>query len=127
MPWFISAAGGAPAARLVMVGQGTTIALTVLTFLWLPIIETSDKGLYLVAQAAMTHLAPPVVAIFLLGLFWRRANAQGATTGFIAGGALGIIRWIVTLFSQNLCEKNVVEGPTGKLQVKEPYVLSIYG
>lgn len=68
----------------------------------------------------MTHLAPPVVAIFILGLFWRRANAQGATAGFISGAVLGVIRWTVTLFSENLCEKTVVESTTGKIQVRIP-------
>ena len=37
-------------------------------------------------------ISPPVVAVFLLGLFWKRSNATGAFTGLIGG-------FIFTLFT----------------------------
>jgi SSS family solute:Na+ symporter len=35
-------------------------------------------------------ISPPVVAIFLLGLFWKRANADGAFAALMAGLAIAI-------------------------------------
>ena len=36
------------------------------------------------------YLAPPITAVFLLGLFWKRVNSRGALTGLIAGFILGM-------------------------------------
>ena len=46
-------------------------------------------GLYKYLQSVQGYLAPPITAVFLLGLFCKRINAKGAvaglTVGFIAG------------------------------------------
>ena len=46
---------------------------------------------------------PPVMALYLVGLFWRRANAAGATaciaTGVVAGIALFMAVQVLDLFS----------------------------
>ena len=36
-------------------------------------------------QELLSFVVPPVVAVFVLGLFWKRANAHGAFAGLIAG------------------------------------------
>ncbi|GMH41065.1 hypothetical protein BSKO_08975 [Bryopsis sp. KO-2023] len=108
--------GDAPPHKLVLVGRGTTVALTLVTFLWLPMIDNSSRGLYLVAQNAMTHLAPALVSIFLLALFWRRANGEGAFSGFVLGSLLGIMRWIFTLVTETECDALVKSGPQGQIQ-----------
>jgi solute:Na+ symporter, SSS family len=36
-------------------------------------------------------MAPPIVAAFMLGIFWKRINGKGAFIGLMAGLLLGII------------------------------------
>ena len=36
----------------------------------------------------------PVVAVFVLGRFWRRANGAGALAGLLVGIPLGIVGWV---------------------------------
>ena len=41
-------------------------------------------------QQFLSYLTPPVIAVFLCGLFWKRATATGAFVGLIAGFAISI-------------------------------------
>lgn len=80
-------------ARLVGVGRFATGVVVVLGILWIPIMPAiSQGGLYQYLQSVQSYLAPPITAVFLLGLFSRRINAQGALTGLLAGFALGMFK-----------------------------------
>jgi SSS family solute:Na+ symporter len=47
-------------------------------------------------QGVLALISPPVVAIFLLGLFWKRANADGAFAALM----VGLVIALVTVASQ---------------------------
>jgi SSS family solute:Na+ symporter len=38
------------------------------------------------------YLAPPITAVFFLGLFWKRINSFGATWGLVCGFILGMMK-----------------------------------
>jgi SSS family solute:Na+ symporter len=83
-------------ARLVGVGRFATGVVVVLGILWIPIMPAiSQGGLYQYLQSVQGYLAPPITAVFLLGLFSRRINSQGALTGLLAGFALGMFKLAV--------------------------------
>ena len=42
-------------------------------------------------------MAPPIVAAFILGIFWKRINAKGAFSGLMAGIALGLVNIFYTV------------------------------
>lgn len=87
---------GATQARLVFVGRVATSIVVVLGILWIPIMPAISKGgLYQYLQSVQSYLAPPITAVFLLGLFSRRINAQGAFVGLLAGFALGMFKLVV--------------------------------
>jgi SSS family solute:Na+ symporter len=50
-----------------------------------------SSGLYTYIQNVQSDFAPPIAAVFLVGVLWSRANAAGALaallTGFVVGGA----------------------------------------
>ncbi|MHC4554828.1 MAG: sodium:solute symporter [Planctomycetota bacterium] len=79
-------------AMLVHIGRLATGVIVVLGLIWIPIMPLiADGGLYKYLQSVQGYLAPPITAVFLLGLFFKRINAKGAvaglTVGFIAGMA----------------------------------------
>ena len=77
--------------RLVFVGRTTTVVMTALGLLWLPIMKSiAGGGLYQYIQSVQSFLAPPIVAVFLTGLFWKRMNLRGAVWGLGLGFALGM-------------------------------------
>ncbi|KAM6249957.1 sodium/mannose cotransporter SLC5A10 [Porphyrio hochstetteri] len=84
---------GAGERELLLVGRVVTVVLVALSVVWIPILQSSSGGqLYVYIQAVTSYLAPPVTAVFILAVFWPRANEQGAFWGLMAGLALGLAR-----------------------------------
>ncbi len=77
----------------VRVGRLATAAVVLLGMLWIPVMKlVSSGGLYLYLQSVQGYIAPPITAVFLLGLFCRRINAAGAVSGLVGGFALGMFK-----------------------------------
>jgi SSS family solute:Na+ symporter len=74
---------------LVRAGQIATVFFMLITVAWAPQIANFES-LMNYMQGVLALISPPVVAIFLLGLFWRRANADGAFAALMAGLAIAI-------------------------------------
>ncbi|XP_050762313.1 sodium/glucose cotransporter 5 isoform X3 [Gymnogyps californianus] len=84
---------GAGERELLLVGRVVTVVLVALSVVWIPILQSSSGGqLYVYIQAVTSYLAPPVTAVFVLAVFWPRANEQGAFWGLMVGLALGLAR-----------------------------------
>lgn len=75
--------------RLVRTGQIATLVLVVLASLWAPQIEKFGS-LFKYLQLVLSYICPPVVAVFILGLFWRRMNSVGSITALLSGFAMAI-------------------------------------
>ncbi|HEX9188858.1 MAG TPA: Na+/glucose cotransporter, partial [Vicinamibacteria bacterium] len=85
--------------HLLNVGRVATAVVVVLGMVWIPVMQkVSGGGLYQYLQNVQGYLAPPITAVFLLGLFWRRINATGATWGLGAGFVLGMIKLTLQTF-----------------------------
>jgi SSS family solute:Na+ symporter len=80
--------------ELVHTGRLATIACVALGLAWIPVIRGAH-GLYGYLQAVQGYLAPPIFVVFFVGVFWRRANAQGCFWSLIAGFALGGLRMLI--------------------------------
>jgi SSS family solute:Na+ symporter len=79
--------------HLVGVGRFATTIIVLLGMAWIPVMyKVAGGGLYQYLQSVQGYLAPPITAVFLLGLFWKRINAQGAMWGLIVGFVLGMIK-----------------------------------
>jgi len=86
--------------HLVFVGRMTTVVMTALGLLWLPIMKAiSTGGLYQYLQSVQSFLAPPIVAVFVTGLVWKRTNLRGAVWGL----SLGFILAMTKLTLNTLC------------------------
>jgi SSS family solute:Na+ symporter len=88
--------------RLVFVGRVATGVVVVSGILWIPFMKYISGELYHYLQSVQSYLAPPIAAVFLLGIFWKRINARGANAGLIGGFALGILRLIAELSKKHL-------------------------
>ena len=83
--------------ELVWVGRVATALLTLAGLAWLPFIENISSTLYTYLQSVQSYIAPPIAAVFILGLAWRRINAAGALTTLLAGFVIGAARLILEL------------------------------
>ncbi len=81
-------------AALVRIGRLATLTFAVLAVLWAPQIGRFGS-LWQYLQAVLAYAAPPIVALYVVGVFWPRANGAGATaaivTGLVAGVALFVL------------------------------------
>lgn len=68
----------------VRVGKITAVVALIISVAWAPFIQEFDS-LIAYYQEIVSYLAPPVVATFFMGLFWKRSNATGAFTGLMSG------------------------------------------
>jgi SSS family solute:Na+ symporter len=75
--------------NLVRVGQGITLLLVIAAALWAPQIE-SFPSIFEYLQLVLSFISPPVVAAFMLGLFWKRANGHGAFVSLITGFIIAV-------------------------------------
>ncbi|MCY4016474.1 MAG: sodium:solute symporter [Gammaproteobacteria bacterium] len=83
----------APQRQIVRVGRYATGVVIVLGLIWIPIMPAvSEGGLYQYLQNVQSYLAPPITAVFLLGIFNQRVNARGAAWGMGLGFALGMAK-----------------------------------
>jgi SSS family solute:Na+ symporter len=75
---------GLTSQQLVRVGQIATLILVILASLWAPQIERFGS-LFQYLQLVLSFICPPVVAVFIFGLFWKRASSTGAITALLVG------------------------------------------
>lgn len=80
--------------HLVRVGQITSFVVLIIAVLWAPLIGRF-QSLVSYYQEFISYLAPPIVGAFLLGLFWKRSNSEGAFGGLIFGLFAAIVIMIL--------------------------------
>ncbi|XP_050785180.1 sodium/myo-inositol cotransporter [Gopherus flavomarginatus] len=86
----------APSRELMIVGRVFVAFMVIISIAWVPIIVEMQGGqMYLYIQEVADYLTPPVAAVFLLGIFWKRCNEQGAFYGGMVGFVLGSTRLIL--------------------------------
>lgn len=76
---------------LVRTGRLATVGFMLLAVLWAPQIAHFES-LWQYLQAVLAYAVPPICALFLVGLFWRGANARGAVACIVSGvlGGVGL-------------------------------------
>ena len=88
--------------HLVTVGRLATGVVVLLGIAWIPFMKYISAGLYQYLQSVQAYIAPPIAAVFLLGLFAKRINAAGCLTGLIVGFCLGMGRLVAELCKDRL-------------------------
>lgn len=85
-----------PNHRLVVAGRIVTFVFMTLAILWAPqILEFPNIWTYL--QQMLAYLAPPIVACFFAGVFWKRANSHGAFAALLVGHGAAAVFFALAL------------------------------
>lgn len=93
--------------ELLIVGRIFVVVMVLISIAWVPvIIEMQGGQTYLYIQEVAGYLTPPIAALFLLGVFWKRCNETGAFWGGMTGFTLGTIRLILAfLYRKPPCDQ----------------------
>ncbi|XP_036024126.1 solute carrier family 5 member 4-like [Onychomys torridus] len=81
--------------ELLIAGRLFAIVLIVISILWVPLVQASQNGqLFHYMASFSSYIGPPVGAVFMLAIFCKRVNEQGAFWGLMVGLVTGLIRMI---------------------------------
>ncbi|KAF8768377.1 sodium/mannose cotransporter SLC5A10-like [Argiope bruennichi] len=81
--------------ELLIVGKIFVLLLVGISIVWIPIIQESQNSqLFHYIQSVTSFLAPPVCAVYILAIAFKRVNEQGAFWGLMVGLLVGMIRFI---------------------------------
>jgi SSS family solute:Na+ symporter len=97
-----------PEKKLLNIGRIATAIVVVLGILWIPIMQNISGVLYEYLQSVQSYIAPPIAAVFLLGIFNRRINSQGALTTLIVGLSVAFLRIVLELAVDSLEPSGII-------------------
>jgi solute:Na+ symporter, SSS family len=80
--------------QVVRIGKLCTAALFVVAIVWAPQLQLFPS-LWQYLQAVLSYAVPPIVAVFLAGMFWRGANADGAAATMRWGSCAGFAFFMI--------------------------------
>ena len=91
-----------PEKKLVRTGQIATVFVVIVGIIWIPIMANISGVLYEYLQSVQAYIAPPITAVFILGIFYKRINATGAFATLIMGIVVAFFRIALELIKGNL-------------------------
>lgn len=91
-----------PEKKLVRTGQIATVFVVIVGIIWIPIMANISGVLYEYLQSVQSYIAPPITAVFILGIFYKRINATGAFATLIMGIIVAFFRITLELIKGKL-------------------------
>ncbi len=81
----------------VAVGRIATAVIVVVGILWVLVMKSLGRNLYEYLQSVQGYMSPAIAVLFVLGIFWKRANATAAFWAFLVGAVGGFFRLALDL------------------------------
>lgn len=86
-----------PDHRLVMIGRWVTFVAMVAAIVWSPFVSHFES-IFQGIVAVICYIAPPITAVFVWGVFWRRASGRAAQLTLYIGTAIGFVVFLLDWF-----------------------------
>jgi len=87
--------------RLVTVGRVATGLLVLFGLAWIPVMRGLGQ-IYVYLQSVQAYISPPIAAVFLLGVFFRRLNSRGAMAALMSGLVIGMSKLVLEVRAESL-------------------------
>ncbi|CEL91820.1 unnamed protein product [Vitrella brassicaformis CCMP3155] len=92
---------------LTWIGRMATVVMGLIGVVWIPLMRLLSSNMYVAVQTIAGLTASPICALFVVGIFFPRANEIGAMGGLIIGQALGIVRLLLRLSACQLVHERL--------------------
>ena len=102
---------------LVKIGRWTTAVATILAIVLSPVFGHYDT-IFQGIQIMVGYIAPPITAVFLVGVFWKKAGGRAAFITMITGAVLGAVAFVLDFFRAGIIGK----GETARLAIEHSAV-----
>lgn len=96
--------------RLVVIGKITTVVATIIAIVISPLFgqySTIFEGL----ARLISYVSPPITAVFLLGVFWKKATGKAAFLTLSIGGAIGMILFALDFWKTSIASALTASSP----------------
>ncbi|XP_012695993.2 solute carrier family 5 member 3a [Clupea harengus] len=109
----------ASSRELMVVGRLFVAFMVLISIAWVPmIIEMQGGQMFLYIQEVCDYLTPPVAALFLLAVLWKRCNETGAFWGGVVGFVLGFCRLVLAFVYR--------EGPCNEPDSRPAFIKDVH-
>jgi SSS family solute:Na+ symporter len=85
---------------MIFSGRIVTVIAMIAAIIWSPFVGHYNS-IFQGMTAIICYIAPPISAVFLMGIFWSRASATAALTTLWGGSFLGFIVFILDWFKNS--------------------------
>lgn len=85
--------------QLVLIGRVATILAMIAAILWSPLLGRYGS-IFQGINSMICYIAPPITAVFLFGVLWRRASSLAAQLTLYLGSALGLTVFLLDWFRE---------------------------
>ena len=89
-----------PDHKLVIIGRWVTFVAMVMAIFWSPLISHFES-IFQGIVAVICYIAPPITAVFVWGIFWRKASAKASIITLMSGSALGLVVFFLDWFKES--------------------------
>ncbi|MCE5271110.1 sodium:solute symporter [bacterium] len=86
--------------RLLLIGRLATAGAMLLAVVWSPMIGRFPKGIFIAINQLIAAIAPPLTAVFLMGVLWKRTTPRAAELALwigepvtVAVGLANVLGW----------------------------------
>ncbi len=88
-------------AHLVWIGRVATCVMVLFGLIWIPMMKLLSEQLYSYLQIVQAYVAPPIFAVFFLGVFLPRINGAGCMAGLVGGFLIGMSRLVLDILTKS--------------------------
>jgi len=85
--------------ELVLTGRIATGVVVVLGIVWIPVMMKLSGVLYEYLQDVQSLIAPSIAAVFIMGVFTKKATPAGGLWGLVIGFVAGMFRLVIKIIT----------------------------
>ncbi len=108
------------------IGRWTTLILMIVAVLWAPNIANFE-GIFRYIQQAFSYIVPPVVAIFFMGILWKRGSRHAAFWTLVIGHSVSFVMFLLSIYGVFQLHFTITAGLLTALSFLIFYLISMFG
>ncbi len=112
--------------QVATIGRWTTLILMVVAVVWAPNIANFE-GIFRYIQQAFSYIVPPVVAIFFMGILWKRGSRHAAFWTLVGGHSISAVLFVLSITGHYTIHFTINAGILTAISFLIFYVVSMMG
>ncbi len=87
--------------QLILIGRLSTIFIVIVAIAAFPLLNQLNSSIYVNLQKLQAYISPPILVVFIMGVFGKRKLRKSAFWTLIIGEGIGIIRIALDILNNN--------------------------